>query len=115
MKIQQQMKIKLFLLTLVVIFLSSCNNIDNNFLTNNKWTDGMGSVFVFDTEGDNGNYNPMVVQKSSVLTRLGSFKIDGDKVIIDWTNGNPDWKLKKSGSNLKLIINSGSGVTLKPI
>lgn len=109
------MKIKLFLLTLGVIFLSSCNNIDDNFLTKNKWTDGSGSVFVFDTKGDNGKYNPVVLQNSSVLTRLGNFKIDGELVIIDWTNGNPDWKLKKSGNNLKLILESGKGVTLKPL
>jgi hypothetical protein len=109
------MKIKLLLFTFVVSFLTSCSNIDDDFLTKNKWSDGMGSVFVFDTKGDNGNYNPMVIQNSSVLTRFGSFKIDGDKVIIDWTNGNPDWKLKKSGNNLKLIISSGNGVKLKPI
>jgi len=109
------MKTKLLFLTFGLLFLTSCSNIEDGFLTKNKWTDGMGSVFVFDTKGDNGNYNPMVIQQSNVLTRVGNFKIDGDKVIIDWTNGNPDWKLKKSGSNLKLIISSGNGVKLKPI
>ncbi|MDB2539134.1 hypothetical protein N9X23_02075 [Flavobacteriales bacterium] len=109
------MNLKLLFFSVGIFTLISCSNVDDNFLTKNKWSDGMGSVFVFDTEGDNGNYNPMVIQNSSVLTRLGSFKIDGDKVIIDWTNGNPDWKLKKSGSNLKLIISSGNGVKLKPI
>jgi len=110
-----QINLKLLFFSIGILTLIGCSNLDDKFLTKNKWTDGMGSVYVFDTEGDNGNYNPVVIQKSSVLTRLGTFKVDGDKVIIDWTNGNPDWKLKKSGYYLKLIKDSGNGVTLKPI
>jgi len=109
------MKTKFLLIICGMFFLTSCGNIDEEFLTKNKWTDGSGSVFVFDTKGDNGNYNPLVVQKSSVLTRVGKFKIDGDEVVVDWINGDPDWKLEKSGSNLQLILSSGTGVKLKPI
>jgi len=108
--------LKILSIIVLIFSLQSCGgDINDSFLTNNKWTDGSGSVFVFDTEGDNGNYNPLVLQTSSVLTRVGNFKINGDIVIINWTNGDQTWKLKKTGSNLKLILDSGFGVKLRPI
>ena len=95
-----------------MFFINSCSSLDDNFLEG-KWKDGLGSTYVFDSKGDDGKYNPVIFQSSGLVKRFGKYKINGSEVVINWTNGNPNWNLEKQGSQLQLMLSGGrKGVTL---
>ena len=107
----KKVKIVLVLLGIGVIYgLFNGPSVTDDFLEG-KWSDGIGSVYVFDSEGDNG-YNPVVFQHSSLVSRFGEYSISGYTVNIEWNEDYPDWELQKTGEKLILQLDGREGVTL---